>query len=316
MSTRPSSVLTNVIPAKAGIQKHLKSLDPDFRRDDEKDLCQQPAKGEWLRVGWEDALKQLSGILAKVAPADRAVVLSAQSSNEENFTWWWLAKEQWKTSHCFGTWRQPPDPSEDHILRHADKNPNTRCLQELKVHRPYDGSGKLVIVLDTLTPQEIAALQKARPAFVVVLATNWGSDPSAARWRPFHSARDVGRGTWDEKSSYVQATRHDVLAGSGRPTSYGSVLTWADLVLPLAVFAEQEGTFVNVQGRVQRFERAFPPKGEAETAWQIAGRVAGLEQLAWPWSGPEDVFRSMGELVPSFRGLSYAVLGEQGALLR
>ena len=28
------SVVENVIPAKAGIQKYLKLMDPDFRRDD------------------------------------------------------------------------------------------------------------------------------------------------------------------------------------------------------------------------------------------------------------------------------------------
>ena len=34
----------------------------------------------------------------------------------------------------------------------------------------------------------------------------------------------------------------------------------ADVVLPAASLAEKEGTFTNVQGRVQRFERAFLPK--------------------------------------------------------
>jgi NADH-quinone oxidoreductase subunit G len=43
----------------------------------------------------------------------------------------------------------------------------------------------------------------------------------------------------------------------------------ADLALPSATHAEKQGTFVNVQGRLQRFERAFPPPGEARPGVDI-----------------------------------------------
>ena len=44
----------------------------------------------------------------------------------------------------------------------------------------------------------------------------------------------------------------------------------ADVALPLATHAETEGTFVNSQNRLQRFERAFPPAG---------GSLPGVEAL-------------------------------------
>ena len=43
----------------------------------------------------------------------------------------------------------------------------------------------------------------------------------------------------------------------------------ADVVLPAASLAEKEGTFTNVQGRVQKFERAFLPKPPARAHWEL-----------------------------------------------
>ena len=43
----------------------------------------------------------------------------------------------------------------------------------------------------------------------------------------------------------------------------------ADVVLPAASLAEKEGTFTNVQGRVQRFERAFLPKPTVRAHWEL-----------------------------------------------
>lgn len=249
----------------------------------------------WIRTTWAHALDQLKAMLTKVPPASRAVVCSAQCTNEENFAWWWLAREQWKTPHLCGTARTPADPSEDHLLRHIDKNPNTRCLQELQVYRPYAGGARLLVVLDTLTPDEIAAVERQRPDYVVVLATNWGTDPDAARWRPLRNGEETA-----------------VTQDAGRRTQ--DDLSWADLVLPLSTFAEQEGSFVNVQGRVQHVAPAFPAKGEAQSAWQIVQRVAALEQLPAPWTTAEEVFRALGELVPFYRGLTYATLGEAGVV--
>ena len=37
----------------------------------------------------------------------------------------------------------------------------------------------------------------------------------------------------------------------------------ADLVLPGATYAEKHGTYVNIEGRVQRSERAAFPPGDA-----------------------------------------------------
>ncbi|TAJ93205.1 MAG: NADH-quinone oxidoreductase subunit G [Gammaproteobacteria bacterium] len=49
---------------------------------------------------------------------------------------------------------------------------------------------------------------------------------------------------------------------------------YADVLLPAAIYAENEGSFINVEGREQRFGAAVRPQGEARPAWKIL-RVLG-----------------------------------------
>jgi nitrate reductase (cytochrome) len=63
----------------------------------------------------------------------------------------------------------------------------------------------------------------------------------------------------------------------------------ADVILPAAMWIEQEGLFGNSERRTQHFERMIEPPGEAMSdAWQLieVARRLGFEEL-FPWS-PED----------------------------
>jgi NADH-quinone oxidoreductase subunit G len=57
----------------------------------------------------------------------------------------------------------------------------------------------------------------------------------------------------------------------------------ADLVLPAAAYAEKHGTYVNLEGRVQRAERAVFPPGEAREDWAILRAVSGLLKTPLPF---------------------------------
>ncbi len=50
----------------------------------------------------------------------------------------------------------------------------------------------------------------------------------------------------------------------------------ADLVLPGAAYAEKHGTYVNIEGRVQRSERAVFAPGEAREDWTILRALSDL----------------------------------------
>ena len=75
-------------------------------------------------------------------------------------------------------------------------------------------------------------------------------------------------------------------------TSYDSsnLRDYADVMLPIAPFAENEGTLVNHEGRWQSFEAAVPVQGEARPAWKILRVIAnGLD-------APEFDYVEVGEI--------------------
>jgi NADH-quinone oxidoreductase subunit G len=89
----------------------------------------------------------------------------------------------------------------------------------------------------------------------------------------------------------------------------------AHFVLPVSTFAEQEGTFTNFEGRVQRFWPAVQPPPLARPAWQVLGvLLAGLEGGAAP-AHAGAAFLRVGELFAPFAALSYELLGSRGALV-
>jgi NADH-quinone oxidoreductase subunit G len=89
----------------------------------------------------------------------------------------------------------------------------------------------------------------------------------------------------------------------------------AHFVLPVTTFAEQEGTFVNHEGRVQRFWPALQAPALARPAWQILGvLLAGLGDGEAMVSAAQ-AFARLSDLYDEFAGLSYDALGTRGALL-
>ena len=89
----------------------------------------------------------------------------------------------------------------------------------------------------------------------------------------------------------------------------------ADVVLPAASLAEKEGTFTNVQGRVQRFERAFLPRPPVRATWELLLQLAvavGFGDRNWT---PEDLLGLIAKEIPAYGGLQAKEL-EGGRLLK
>jgi NADH dehydrogenase/NADH:ubiquinone oxidoreductase subunit G len=89
----------------------------------------------------------------------------------------------------------------------------------------------------------------------------------------------------------------------------------ADVVLPRTLFAEQDGTWVNREGRIQRSRAAVLPPGEARPIWRIAadlGRAIGRNP------GPASADEIMSEIartVPAFAGAAAARPGHNPVFL-
>jgi len=64
-------------------------------------------------------------------------------------------------------------------------------------------------------------------------------------------------------------------------SSYASpwLLEHADVLLPIAAFAETSGTFVNVEGDAQSFQGVAAPQGEARPGWKVLRVLGNLTDL-------------------------------------
>jgi NADH-quinone oxidoreductase subunit G len=87
----------------------------------------------------------------------------------------------------------------------------------------------------------------------------------------------------------------------------------ASLLLPTSSWSEEDGTFVNFEGRIQAVHRCHPPRGEGRPGWKAASEIAAAAGESLPaWTKPEDVFRSLARSVERFRGVDPAEIGLLG----
>lgn len=90
-------------------------------------------------------------------------------------------------------------------------------------------------------------------------------------------------------------------------------MSYADVVLPAASFAEKDGTITNTERRVQRIRKAIEPVGDSKPDWEIIrllARKMGAGGFDFP--SPKEVFEEIRELTPSYAGITYTRLGTQG----
>jgi NADH-quinone oxidoreductase subunit G len=76
----------------------------------------------------------------------------------------------------------------------------------------------------------------------------------------------------------------------------------ADVLLPGSIHAEKEGTFTNVQGRVQQIHAAYPPKGQATTDMEALRRVGARlypNELDFRSADAVDIFATIRANVPA-----------------
>ncbi len=72
----------------------------------------------------------------------------------------------------------------------------------------------------------------------------------------------------------------------------------ADLILPSAAWTEEQGLFVNTEGRPQLALRAGFPPGEAKENWAILRALSPELGLTQPWSTLAELRRAMVKAVP------------------
>ncbi len=87
----------------------------------------------------------------------------------------------------------------------------------------------------------------------------------------------------------------------------------ADVVLPAQGWAESDGTYTNLERRVQRAPKAVAdPKSRAAPDWMIFIHLARQMGAAWPFTDVRSVTEEITWAVPAYAGLNWEALGDQG----
>ena len=90
------------------------------------------------------------------------------------------------------------------------------------------------------------------------------------------------------------------------------VLRGADAVLPIANMVEEEGTFTNIRGRVQRFLQARAAPGMTRPSWWVLGDLLANMGEQGNYLLASDVFAALAASRTEFAGMSYESLGVKG----
>jgi NADH-quinone oxidoreductase subunit G len=146
------------------------------------------------------------------------------------------------------------------------------------------------------------------------------------------TARELVEGDGAERCAVLVVAGSDFGAGAYDPGTVALlrkarflvVLGWADsplaraadVALPIATHAETGGTFVNVEHRLQRFERAFPGPGQVLPGVEALGEL--LARFDQGWKGPvtpAQAFARLASEVDAFSGLAFEHLPATGTPL-
>ncbi|MDR0484082.1 MAG: NADH-quinone oxidoreductase subunit NuoG [Alphaproteobacteria bacterium] len=81
----------------------------------------------------------------------------------------------------------------------------------------------------------------------------------------------------------------------------------ADVILPSNLWLEQDGTYVNIEGRLQRSYQAVPTVGESKKSWKIIRKFAEYVGVDLKMETLEDLRKQISEVNPRFASMNFAV---------
>lgn len=88
---------------------------------------------------------------------------------------------------------------------------------------------------------------------------------------------------------------------------------FAHVFLPGASFLEKDGTFINAERRISPVRQVMPPlSGKAD--WEATMAFANALGCSMEYQHPSEIMDEIARLTPTFNGVSYAKIAEQGSI--
>ncbi|MGJ8679162.1 formate dehydrogenase subunit alpha [Paraglaciecola sp.] len=88
---------------------------------------------------------------------------------------------------------------------------------------------------------------------------------------------------------------------------------FAHVLLPGSTFLEKNGTFTNAERRINRVRKVMAPLGGKED-WQVTVDLANALGYPMDYQHPSEIMDEIASLTPSFTGVSYEKLEQQGSI--
>jgi NADH-quinone oxidoreductase subunit G len=241
-------------------------------RDIERPIARTPSATEAL--SWREGFERLASFLGEGGTA--RVVASANHSNEALY----LAKRVF-TDHLGLDVVVPVFTGEERRI----KNGHGEWISSVDAHA--NAAGARLLGLQTVDGAGLGRFLALAEGPILIL------DERAHPWL----CSDAAASAVDGKP----------IAVFGRSSS--GLTEVAELLFPLASWAETEGSYTSSTGRVQLARRAFSPRAQAREAWWILASFAaqlGLESD--PASGVAAILEELSAQLPAFDGIDISRL--------
>lgn len=235
-------------------------------------------------VTWDEAVRSIDSRLKEIRDASGAEQIlgfaSPSATNEGLFLFKRYLREVGASRFDFRLDCEDKNvvEEEDQILRHFDKHPNSM------------GAIKLGLASDELDGIQ-GAIEAARAGRIKAGIVMY--------FKPL-----VARPSDDEAEGRIielidQLEYSVVLAAHSAEWQEA-----ASVVLPVTAWSEEEGTYTNFEGRVQFAGKAIEPVADSLPVWEVFAMLLHASGAESRWMSAEDVFATMTESEPAYRGIT------------
>lgn len=282
----------------------------DFVNNNRITEPQYRVEGVTIEKPWNEIIEICSNKLSNYRPEQIGFIGSARATNEDNYVLKKFAKEVIKTNYI--TFCKHIDESySDDFLGVADRAPNTVGIETIGLSSDK-GDLNISNLVEKLKSGEIRVLY--------VMEEDFKDYPEILE-------------NLDNLSLLIIHAHND------NHVLYEK----ADIILPASTYAEIEGTYTNLQGRVQHFTPALVTKENmrfmgmkmsrwdkfgadndrwtqheqrnCKQSWRILSLLAKQFGFEWSYKSSKDVFADISETIELFKNMDYRKLDEHQGLL-
>ena len=260
---------------------------------------------------WEEAIDAVAVSFTGLTGSQIAIIGSAHASNEDNYALARLAHEILETGNVDFIKHNDHSFGDD-MLRVNDVSPNAIGAHSVGIAPKTSGHNIEAMV---------AGIRRGDIKAMIVLGEDLGA----------HS-QELAEAAASVDMLIVLGSHESVTAKQ------------ANVLLPIATWAESDGTFTNTLHRVQRFQAAVVTADNQRTmglkmsrwdkfgapndrwmqgarrdcraAWKVLSQIANALGAKWSYTSSSDVFVEITKNVSPFSGMSYGLLdAHQGLVL-